>query len=114
MANEGEGHTSDRASLDAVLILGALAVGAAVALLYAPRSGERTRRQLRRRYEDLRDRAADLGDDLVDRVEELRQLVARRVDASQDYVGQKKEDVLAGLSALQESLDSLKQKLSRR
>ena len=42
------------------------AAGAAIALLYAPQSGERTRRQLRRGMEDanerIRDTAGTMGD----------------------------------------------------
>lgn len=41
--------------------LGALA-GAAIALLYAPASGDETRRKLRHRVKEGRDRAADLAD----------------------------------------------------
>ncbi len=113
MMDDAENRTREGSGYEALVILGAVAVGAAVALLYAPHSGRRTRRQLRRGYEDIRDRAADLSDDLVDRVEELRRFVARRMDAGQEYVGQKKDDLLTGLNALEESLDGLKRKLAR-
>jgi gas vesicle protein len=44
--------------------------GAAVALIYAPQSGEKTRRQLKRKYdetaEDLRERAGDWAETASD------------------------------------------------
>ena len=43
-----------------------VAAGAAVALLYAPQTGERTRRQLRRNIEDAGDYIKDAADNLGD------------------------------------------------
>jgi gas vesicle protein len=54
-----------------VWFLTGAAVGAAVALLYAPQSGERTRRQLGRKLSDGRDVLADSADDVLDRGREL-------------------------------------------
>ncbi|MEZ4417815.1 MAG: YtxH domain-containing protein [Gemmatimonadota bacterium] len=47
------------------LLLGA-AIGAGVALLTAPQTGTRTRKQLKRAANDLRDGAVDRWDDLAD------------------------------------------------
>lgn len=44
--------------------------GASVALLYAPQTGERTRRQLRRSIEDAGDYLKDTTDDVQDRAED--------------------------------------------
>lgn len=46
-------------------------VGAAVALLYAPQSGDRTRRLIVRKLSDSRDTLADSGADLMDKGREL-------------------------------------------
>ena len=46
-------------------------VGAAVALLYAPQSGDRTRRLLARKLSDGRDALSDSGADLFDKGREL-------------------------------------------
>jgi gas vesicle protein len=46
-------------------------LGAAVALLYAPQSGDRTRRVIRRKLVDGRDAMAENGADLMDRGREL-------------------------------------------
>ena len=45
--------------------------GAALALLYAPQSGDRTRRLIVRKLSDSRDVLADSGADLVDKGREL-------------------------------------------
>ena len=45
-----------------------LAVGAGVALVLAPESGQRTRRRLKRVAGDLKETAADRWDDLADEV----------------------------------------------
>ena len=47
------------------------AIGAAIALLYAPQSGEKTRRLIGRKAREGRDVIADSGRDLVDKGREL-------------------------------------------
>jgi gas vesicle protein len=51
-------------------LLGA-AMGASVALLYAPQSGDRTRRLLGRKLADSRDALSEQGSDLLDKSREL-------------------------------------------
>jgi gas vesicle protein len=46
-----------------------VAAGAAVALIYAPQSGEKTRRQLRRGLEDASDYIKDTAENLGDHAE---------------------------------------------
>jgi gas vesicle protein len=60
------------------LLLGA-ALGAGVALLLAPASGEETRRRLAEGARRLRDRTADTVDDLRQRFEDLRDEVVETV-----------------------------------
>ena len=50
----------------AVFAIG-VGAGAAVALLYAPQSGEKTRRQVRRKLEDASDYVRDTADTISDR-----------------------------------------------
>lgn len=52
----------------AVFAVGVVA-GAAVALIYAPQSGEKTRRRLRRGFEDASDYVKDAADNLGDHAE---------------------------------------------
>jgi gas vesicle protein len=81
---------------DIALVLAGLAIGAGVALLFAPRSGEEVRgaigrsyrrtieglseraNDLRERANDLRERAHDLTDDLRERAPNLLRFAKRR------------------------------------
>jgi gas vesicle protein len=47
------------------------AVGASVALLYAPQTGDRTRRMIGRKLADGRDALSEQGSDLLDKSREL-------------------------------------------
>ncbi len=69
-----------------LLLLGGVLMGAAVGLLTAPRSGERTRRQLVRRAEDVRDRAAEAYDDVTRKLEGLRKGVTQTFEAGKKYL----------------------------
>jgi gas vesicle protein len=67
-----------------------VAAGASVALLYAPQSGERTRRQLRRSVEDAGDYLRDTADDVQDRAQDY---VKRGRDVVEDLVDSAKKAV---------------------
>ena len=54
----------------AFFLLGS-ALGAALALLVAPQSGARTRRDLRRKGQEAAEYVTDAGKDLIDRCEDL-------------------------------------------
>lgn len=54
-----------------VWFLTGAAIGAAVALLYAPQSGEETRRQLRQKADEGREQLSESGRELVDRGRDL-------------------------------------------
>ena len=54
-----------------VWFLTGAAIGAAVALLYAPKSGRDTRRYLRKRADEGREALADAGKEIRDRGREL-------------------------------------------
>ncbi|MFV1987811.1 MAG: YtxH domain-containing protein [Gemmatimonadota bacterium] len=71
------------------LALGTL-IGAGVALLMAPQSGERTRRKIARVAEDLgdttRDRLGDAGDDVKHRAQRAVRAAERRRDRLREGV----------------------------
>jgi len=72
-----------------------VAAGAAVALLYAPQTGERTRRQLRRGLEDagdyLKDAADTFGDQAEKYVKRGRDIVDDVVDSASSAVNTAKK-----------------------
>lgn len=59
------------------LIIG-VAVGAGIALLYAPKTGKDTRRYLARRTERAREALMETGEDLVDRGREIGEEIVER------------------------------------
>lgn len=97
-----------------------LAVGAGVALLFAPRSGEETRAEIRRRARTARDAARGAAQDVVDTaldaVDEARQAVEDRVYAVRDAVEMKKRQVEravdAGRAAAQQAREELERRLA--
>lgn len=60
-------HSSD----SAIWFLAGAAVGATVALLFAPQSGERTRKLIGRKAEEGRDAIYDSGRDLYEKGKEI-------------------------------------------
>ena len=67
----------------AVFTLG-LAAGAVVALCYAPQTGEKTRRQLRRNWDDASDYVKDWSDDVSDQAEKIYKRGRKQVDSVVD------------------------------
>ena len=57
-----------------------VAAGAVVALIYAPQSGEETRRQIREKYDET-------ADSIRDRAGEFRDRASEWVDTASDYAG---------------------------
>lgn len=54
------------------------ALGAGVALLYAPKSGEETRRYLRKKTSEARDALGETGEQLLEKGRELGEQIAER------------------------------------
>ena len=74
-----------------------VAAGAALALIYAPQSGERTRRQLRRSYNDasdyVRTTASDLGEQAGKYLKKSKDVVGDVVDSAQNIASAAKRVV---------------------
>jgi gas vesicle protein len=113
MNNDSTAYDVDHGIREVLLFAVGAVIGAAVALLFAPQSGKRTRRQIVRTYEDVRDQAADLCEDVADRVETLRRTAVRQVGAGKDFVGEKRDEFVASLSDLERSLSGLTEKFRR-
>lgn len=90
-------------------LLGAL-VGAGVALLFAPRSGEETQRDLKERATRLRDaaeeRVREAQEEIEERLEAARQDLMQRVEAV-------REAVETGRHAAHDARQELEEKLER-
>ncbi len=73
--------------------LAGAAMGGVLALLFAPHSGEHTRRIIRRKARDLRDLAEDGLDELGERFEEGKDRVRDKADQVREAVRDRVEDV---------------------
>ncbi len=95
-----------------------LALGAAVALLFAPRSGVETRREIRRRARKAgrvaQDAAEELSDKVVDRYENARQAVEERIDTARRAVELKKRQAQEAIRAGREAATQARSDLERR
>lgn len=82
----GEYRSSEKSSVTTALtfLFIGLGIGTMVALLFAPQSGKKTRKSLRRKYEDALDAVDDWRDQAGDYVERGRDYVERGRDWARD------------------------------
>jgi gas vesicle protein len=85
----GEYRTSQKSSATTALtfLFIGLGIGTIVALLFAPQSGKKTRKNLRRKYEDALDAVEDLRDQAGDYVGRGRDYLERGRDWARDAAG---------------------------
>ena len=103
------------------LLLG-LALGAGVALLFAPQSGEETRRAVARRARRAQDAAQDFVEDVsgtvADKFNQVRATVEERIDATFEAVDAKKRQVTnaveAGRAAARQTRGELEHRIAER
>jgi gas vesicle protein len=103
------------------LLLG-LALGAGVALLFAPQSGEETRRAVARRARRAQDAAQDFVEDVsgtvADKFNKVRATVEERIDATFEAVDAKKRQVTnaveAGRAAARQTRGELEHRIAER
>ena len=101
------------------LLIG-LAVGAGLALLLAPQSGEETRqvivRRARRAQEAAQDLVGDVSGVVVDKFNDVRASVEERIEATLDSVDDKRRRVSsafhAGRAAAREARGELEQRIA--
>jgi gas vesicle protein len=94
------------------------AIGAGVALLFAPGSGEETRREIQRGARRVRDAAQDVASDAVGRVsdtfQEARRQVEERIDAARHAIELKKQQVTRAMDAGREAARDARGELEAR
>jgi gas vesicle protein len=99
-----------------------LALGAGLALLLAPQSGEETRRSIARRARRAQQAAQDFVEDVsetvADKFNDVRSSVEERLDATFDAVDAKKRQVTsafeAGRAAARQSRGELEHRIAER
>jgi gas vesicle protein len=100
--SEERGYSGSAIALG--FILGG-ALGASLALLFAPESGRRTRERLRDLAADMRDKTIDLSEDLRDRAEDA-------VERSREVLEEKKSILSAAVQAGKEAMQRERDRLS--
>jgi gas vesicle protein len=99
-----------------------LALGAGAALLFAPQSGDETRRAIARRARRAQDAAQgfveDVSGTVADKFKEVRATVEERIEATFDAVDSKKRQVSnafeAGRAAARETRGELEHRIAER
>lgn len=101
----------------ASFLLGA-AIGAGIALLLAPQSGEETRRDLKRKASEMkdaaRDAAGDLSDTVVDRYSKAKRSVGTTIDSARQAIDLKKHQATEAIRAGREAAAQARQELEAR
>lgn len=78
------------------LLIG-VGVGALIALLYAPKSGEHLRRDIRRKYKDAREAVEDFADEAREQVESV-------MERGADWVEEVEKDARKRVAPLKRAL----------
>ena len=100
--------------------LAGLAIGAGLALLFAPRSGEETRRDIERRARKIGEQAQDLVSEVTEsvseKIQEAKAGVESRIDSARNVVELKRRQVTnavdAGRAAAQQARVELEQRIA--
>ena len=100
--------------------LAGLAIGAGIALLFAPRSGEETRRDIERRARKIGGQAQDLVSEVTEsvseKIQEAKAGVESRIDSARNVVELKRRQVTnavdAGRAAAQQARVELEQRIA--
>lgn len=86
-------------------------LGAGLGLLFAPQSGERTRRDISNRARKLKEEAGDRFEDLTDEIETRGRKIKAKVE---DWADEVKHEVRDGRRAVQETALGARDELERR
>jgi gas vesicle protein len=99
------------------LLLGVL-IGAGVALLFAPRSGEETRTEITRRARRVRRKAQDVAEgvthQVVDTFENARDRVEEQIESARLAIAEKKQQVQRAMDAGREAAQQARSELEAR
>jgi gas vesicle protein len=95
-----------------------LAVGAGVALLFAPRSGAATRRDIKRRAMRVRrvaeQKVTDVTDGVVDTFQDARRRVEEQIDSARQAIDLKRQQVTRAVEAGRVAADEARLELEQR
>jgi gas vesicle protein len=105
----------DTTNIGSAILIGGL-IGAAIALLYAPKSGRKTRKDIIRAARRAKNSAADLIEDTLDDVndfiKDLKEKASDIADQGTDLTDKAKKEILTTLEQGQKAIEKQKQKFS--
>lgn len=104
-----------KACMCGAVVAGGL-VGAAIALLYAPQSGRRTRKDIMRTVRNVKNSATDLIEDTMDDVQnivnDLKMKASDVVDQGMGLTDKARKDIIATLDQGQKIIEKQKQRFT--
>ena len=105
----------DSTKIGGAILIGGL-IGAAIALLYAPKSGRETKKDIARAARRAKNSTVDLIEDTIDDVNDfvndLRGKAADIADQGADLSDKAKQEIMATLAQGQKAIEKQKQKVS--
>ncbi|MGZ6221871.1 MAG: YtxH domain-containing protein [Syntrophales bacterium] len=105
----------DTTKIGGAILIGGL-IGAAIALLYAPKSGRKTRQDIirvaRRAKNSTVDLIEDAIDDVNDFINDLKEKASGMSGQGTDLTDKAKKEIMATLQEGQKAIDKQKQKIS--
>jgi gas vesicle protein len=108
---------NDNVVSGAVMLMAGGVIGAGVALLFAPQSGKRTRRDLARISRKVKDQAVDAVEEFSETVSEMVDSVSDKaavlLDKGKDMAHSAKMDVLKAIEEGQAKLEKEKMRLAK-
>ena len=91
------------------------AIGAAIALLYAPQSGQETRKDIKRTARRVKNEAVNLVEDTMDRVDnfmdEIKDRVTELIDMGIDLSGNARNEIVETLERGQKAIEKQKKRV---
>lgn len=110
-------ETRDRTVLAAAMLIAGGIIGAGVALLLAPQSGDRTRRQIGRIARKARSRAEEMAreasESVQDLVEDLSSKTSELIEQGEDVASEWRNSFLHSLDRGEKALEKQRRRLAR-
>ncbi|HTZ19117.1 MAG TPA: YtxH domain-containing protein [Dissulfurispiraceae bacterium] len=107
-------RNEDVVKVGAAFMIGG-AIGAVIALLYAPQSGRQTRKDIKRTARKVKNEAIDLVEDTIDRVDEFvdetKDRVTELIDRGVELSGAAKKEIVKTLEQGQKALEKQKNRV---
>jgi len=108
---------NNRVTASAFMLIAGGILGAGLALLFAPKSGKRTRRDIARLARKTKQRAEDIVDDFIDTISDMTEVVgdkaAEILDQGKDIAHEAKNELLRAIEDGQAKLEKQRARLAK-